>query len=182
MATISETGRFICFEKFTNLEAPITDVRWWSLFAQNFSNPCAKASTPRFEVSFYADSADQPGALVAGPFTVTTAGVPTGASYNAFPVTQFEISVPPVDLATGWVSIAGLPDAETPDCAHFWMSASGDDGRTIVRQGSSTFLQPYDSSLCIATHPVGLMLGDMVAWGSDLNQDGVLDAADLGRR
>lgn len=180
--TMSEKGQYAVFERFSGLPDAITGVRWWSFYLSDFSSPCTKASTPRFEVSFFADNSNASGPLVAGPYTLTSTGLATGASFDGNPVIQYELGVPRLDLRSGWISIVGLPDSGSPGCVNFWITAPGSDRLTIVRDATNTYAQPYDSAFCLTTQPVSLLLGDVVTYGSDTNQDGVLDAGDLGRQ
>ncbi len=142
-------NNYLRYEDFSGVTGQICDIHWWGLSLVNFGSwvECTD-SNPQFEIKFYQDNGGQPGAEVCA-YIVTPVITDTGLSYAGYPLLSFDVPAltPCCTLASGWVSIQGLGDA---DCWFLWMS-SGETGMgfSYFYDGVSLQAQDFDLSLCL---------------------------------
>ena len=103
----------------------ITSVQWTGLYF----NPPAQGTIPGFTVAFWADSAGQPGGLLASQFVAGAANETSLGSFGGFPAFSYDLTLPTAFTAQAgtqyWMSV--VPDLGFPP-QWGWASGSGGDG------------------------------------------------------
>ncbi len=138
-------------EHFSGVISPICDIHWWGtqmVLTGDWAN-CSE-SDPTFIITFYADNAGEPGAVVQS-YTVQAVISPTNELLNGvFELKYFSVDTldPCTILGDGWVSIQGVGDT---DCWFMWDSSPDGDGTSCIStdgvQDCTTYL--YDNAVCL---------------------------------
>ncbi len=122
-ATTGDGGAM--YERFDGVGEPITSVRWWGVTRRVSDGAPEMRDPDAYRVSFHADDAGEPGAEAA-VYTVTPTRSATPLMAAGCTVYVFDAELPaPVELATGWLSIYGVDDADTEFA---WAHAQDSDG------------------------------------------------------
>jgi hypothetical protein len=145
----------------TSLPAgPITAVRWWG-FGRDGLDPCALDPSVPFDLTFAADAAGAPGAVLA-----QRTGVAAQLSDAGGGVVQIELTFAPLDGAgVSWIAVER---ATAAGCAFEWLAEEVDatyDDQVFTASG----LAPGDAYLCVGDPPFfsdGFESGDTSAWST----------------
>ncbi|OQC03963.1 MAG: hypothetical protein BWX80_02638 [Candidatus Hydrogenedentes bacterium ADurb.Bin101] len=151
--TSSDASPHKCYENFSGLTGPITALRWWGIDLEWLPGfvECDRPEPDVFQITFYADDAGAPGALVKEMLVqplVTDTGLLGQGSYN---FKEYEAVLPEsVSLNNGWISIMGAGGAS---CWFLWSTSPEGDGDSLQASDSVQHSLYTDMSLCIATGP-----------------------------
>jgi hypothetical protein len=167
-ATSDADAGFEVVEDFAPTAAgSVTTVCWWGFYL-DFGVP-ADCSTglpisDSFTIRYYANvpgcPTGAPGAQIAGPFSVSVTGTPTGniIPSGAGDLIEYEYSATHAGVAVGagvctWISIQNI--ANDPDCVWLWSTAPpGDDDSHQI--GAPAPENDFDLALCL-----NLEMGDL---------------------
>lgn len=150
--TADQNAGYKRFEDFSGVAAAVGDLTWWGINAINPGTgwtACDKTNE-RFEITFYADAAGQPGAILCGPHTVTPTKVDTGVTFGGYPLYEYQTMIPPCAAASGWISIDGIDDGQ--GCWFLWAGLNYDTGGAHMYTDPNGVLQSatpgYDLAMC----------------------------------
>ena len=108
----------------------------WVGYYFGAATDCTPASTPTFTITYYADNAGLPGAILA-TFSLVPTAIPTGNIIGGANQTVFTAEHAPVDFLAGpeyWVAIyTTIPDAAAP-CDYAWDVSNEGDGFSSVAE------------------------------------------------
>lgn len=146
------------YDNFTGVSASITGIVWWGGGYNGI--PCARTSET-YEVAFYADNGNQPGALIASE-TVSPDYSDTASDVGFGTLRRYEaVFTTPVTLSSGWVSVYGTGQN---NCYFYWANGNDGDANAYI---SSTGSVSADFSYCLISASTEETTGCCAAGKSD---------------
>lgn len=132
------------YDNFSGVSAPITGIVWWG---GGYNAGTCVRDPESFEVGFYADNGNQPGALISSE-TLSPDYVETESDAGFGTVRRYEATfAAPVELSSGWVSVYGKG---LTGCYFYWANGTGGNGNAY-RSGSGSIAA--DFAFCLISTP-----------------------------
>ncbi len=144
-------------------DGTITGLTFWGAYYDFATHLTGTPHNDQFTVTYFEDdgSGFGPGAVLAGPFDVTTVATPTGnlVTANGNPVREFqyEAAHPPVDVTAGTSTWIAIQNNTNGTAAWVWSTAGLTDGHASQDSGFGFQPVPFDLGFCVdvATNPTG---------------------------
>ncbi|MCK4570069.1 MAG: carboxypeptidase regulatory-like domain-containing protein, partial [Bacteroidales bacterium] len=144
--TSAEDPGYKVFQSFSGLTENIGSAIFWGLSLQCCWSACNE-DPKEFLVEFW-EAGGTPGASVA-TYTIEAYRVATGEVALGFPIFEWTVAFPGVDLSDGWISIQET-NTGTPSCWFLWWnSAPGGTGTALQHDGGSYTTMSNPQSLCL---------------------------------
>ena len=140
------------YQKVTNLSDQVGSITFWGV-SLTFSGGwyvCSGEDPVNFLVEFWEDGSI-PGDNIAS-YLVTATVTNVGNLWGSYPLYEYTVQFPNVDMPTGWISIQGQAPPSGPDCTFLWVSAQTYYSPTLQWNGS-TYADPgygVSQAICLS--------------------------------
>ena len=160
ISKLSSVGsQYAVADKFTGVDAPISQVTWWG---DDVTEPlgfevCDSDTLP-FQIIFCNDHDGLPADTVAH-YEVDASCEETGYYYHIMHQSVFHAYLPePVEISEGWLIIRGYYDENVSDCDFRWQASDGDEGDGVQYDEDYSTWNPLDMSFgfCLEPIPTGI--------------------------
>jgi len=143
------------YQKVIGLTENVGKITFWGLPITCCYSYCSGEDPVNFLVEFWEDGST-PGANLAS-FLVTANVIYVGDLWGYYPMYEYTVEFPNVDMTTGWISIEGQVAGSGTDCTFFWVLAQTNYGTTLQWNGSYyddiTSYYNVSMSLCLSSGP-----------------------------